>query len=147
MSARAKSSRWNSLRLRFMVAVLLWVALGITAILWSSVRLFTEHLEQNYHEELEVHVKELAMLAEVDANGRVTLDRPLSDPRYAMPLSGFYWQIRVNANPPLKSASMTKGALDDQIAHAPEILHKLTDGPTGPTITPSPPTNGIWTAS
>ena len=128
------SNRWNSLRLRFMIAVLLWVALGITAILWSSVRLFTQHLEQNYHEELEVHVKELAMLAEVDASGRVTLDRPLSDPRYAMPLSGFYWQIRVNSNPPLKSASMTKGALDDQIAHAPEILHRLTDGPTGPTI-------------
>ncbi len=130
----AKTTRWNSLRLRFMIAVLLWVALGITAIFWSSVRLFTQHLEQNYHEELEVHVKELAMLAAVDASGRVTLDRPLSDPRYAMPLSGFYWQIRVNANPPLKSASMSKGALDDRIAHAPEILHRLTDGPTGPTI-------------
>ena len=135
MSAPApKPNRWNSLRLRFMIAVLLWVALGITAILWSSVRLFTQHLEQNYHEELEVHVKELAQLAQFDVHGKVTLNRPLSDPRYAMPLSGFYWQIRVNANPPLKSASMTKGTLDDQIAHAPEILHKITDGPTGPTI-------------
>jgi signal transduction histidine kinase len=127
-------NRWNSLRLRFMIAVLLWVALGITAILWSSVRLFTQHLEQNYHEELEVHVKELAQLAQFDTDGRVTLNRPLSDPRYAIPSSGFYWQIRVNANPPLKSKSMTTGELDDQIAHAPEILHRLTDGPTGPTI-------------
>ncbi len=132
--AAHQPNRWNSLRLRFMVAVLLWVALGIGTILYTSVQLFKAHLEDNYHSELKVHVQELATLAQFDASGRPFLERPLSDPRYTVPLSGFYWQIRVDEHAPLKSASMTRGALDDQIAHAPEILHRLTKGPTGPTI-------------
>jgi signal transduction histidine kinase len=125
----------GSLRLRFLLAVSLWVLLGIAAIWFSAVGIFTRHVEQSYHEELEVHVRELGGLAEIGPDGAITLSRPLSDPRYAEPLSGFYWQVTAAGRKPLRSASMTRGALDESIAHSPAILHRLESGPTGPAIT------------
>lgn len=125
----------GSLRLRFLLAVSLWVLLGIAAIWFSAVGIFTRHVEQSYHEELEVHVRELGGLTEIAPDGAIILTRPLSDPRYAEPLSGFYWQVTADGRAPLRSASMTRGSLDEEIAHSPEILHRLNDGPTGPAIT------------
>lgn len=130
--------RWpvpGSLRLRFLLAVSLWVLLGIAAIWFSAVGIFTRHVEQSYHEELEVHVRELGGLTEVTSDGAIVLTRPLSDPRYAEPLSGFYWQVTAAGRAPLRSASMTRGSLDESIAHSPEILHRVESGPTGPAIT------------
>lgn len=131
-------TRWpvpGSLRLRFLLAVSLWVLLGIAAIWFSAVGIFTAHVEQSYHEELEVHVRELGGLTEIAPDGAIVLTRPLSDPRYAEPLSGFYWQVTAAGRAPLRSQSMTRGSLDESIAHSPEILHRLDSGPTGPAIT------------
>lgn len=125
----------GSLRLRFLLAVSLWVLLGIAAIWFSAVGIFSRHVEQSYHEELEVHVRELGGLTEIAPDGRIVLTRPLSDPRYAVPLSGFYWQVTARGHPPLRSASMSRGRLDESIAHSPEILHRLDSGPTGQAIT------------
>lgn len=124
----------TSLRGRFLLSILLWVALGIGAIWVSSVRLFTMHVEAQYHEELEVHVRELGALTALDGKGAPQMARPLSDPRFAVPLSGFYWQITRPGFGTLTSPSMTHGALDHDIAHSPQIVHRVTDGPTGPTI-------------
>jgi signal transduction histidine kinase len=126
--------RFTSLRTRFLVAILLWVALGIGTIWFSSVRLFSSHVEEQYHEELEVHLKELAGLTLLDSAGKPYLARPLSDPRYAVPLSGFYWQISRPEFGTLKSPSMTQGMLDFDIAHSTDILHRVEDGPTGHAI-------------
>lgn len=125
----------GSLRLRFLLAVSLWVMLGITAIWFSAVGIFSKHVEQSYHEELEVHVRELGGLTEIAPDGAIVLTRPLSDPRYAEPLSGFYWQVTAAGRASLRSQSMTRGSLDESIAHSPEILHRLDSGPTGPAIT------------
>jgi signal transduction histidine kinase len=125
----------GSLRLRFLLAVSLWVLLGIAAIWFSAVGIFSKHIEQSYHEELEVHVRELGALTAIAPDGTIILTRPLSDPRYAEPLSGFYWQVTVAGREPLRSQSMTRGSLDESIAHSPEILHRLDSGPTGPAIT------------
>lgn len=125
----------GSLRLRFLLAIMLWVLLGITAIWFSAVGIFSRHVEQSYHEELEVHVRELGELTEIAPDGSLVLSRPLSDPRYDVPLSGFYWQVTVAGRAALRSGSMTRGSLDESIAHSPEILHRLDSGPTGPAIT------------
>lgn len=125
----------GSLRLRFLLAVTLWVVLGIGAIWFSAVGVFRTHIEASYHEELEVHVRELGRLAVVQPDGSISLSRPLSDPRYEEPLSGFYWQISADGQHTLRSESMTRGSLDEHIAHSSEILHTLEHGPTGPAIT------------
>lgn len=125
----------GSLRLRFLLAISLWVVLGIAAIWFSAIGIFSRHVEQSYHEELEVHVRELARLTIITEDGAIRLTRPLSDPRYEVPLSGFYWQVTADGHPTLKSESMTRGMLDQTIAHSPEIMHRLESGPTGPAIT------------
>jgi len=125
----------GSLRLRFLLAITVWVVLGVSAIWFSAVGIFSAHVEQSYHEELEVHVRELARLTAFDDDGAIKLTRPLSDPRYDVPLSGFYWQITINGREPLRSGSMIQGSLDERIAHSPQILHTLDNGPTGPAIT------------
>jgi len=125
----------GSLRLRFLLAILLWVSLGIFGIWFTANGVFTKHIEEAYHEELEVHVRELARLTQLDENGDPRLTRPLSDPRYEVPLSGFYWQVTVQGREPLRSESMTTGQLDQRVAHSPDIAHEVEDGPTGPTIT------------
>ena len=125
----------GSLRLRFLLAVMLWVVLGVAGIWFTANRVFEKHIELMYHEELEVHVRELARLTELDANGHPRLMRPLSDPRYEEPLSGFYWQVSVPGQPTLRSDSMTRGQLDESVAHSPGIAHAVEAGPTGPAIT------------
>jgi hypothetical protein len=47
----------GSLRLRFLLAITLWVVLGVGAIWFSAVGIFRTHVERSYHEELEVHVR------------------------------------------------------------------------------------------
>jgi signal transduction histidine kinase len=133
-SAEIASPPQGSLRLRFLLAILLWVLLGIGGIWISATRVFAAHVELSYHEELEVHVRELARLVQLGVDGMPELSRPLSDPRYDEPLSGFYWQVTSPGLPPLRSNSMTRGTLDESIAHAAEIAHHVEDGPTGPTI-------------
>lgn len=125
----------GSLRLRFLLAIMLWVMLGIGAIWWSATSVFKAHVTQSYHEELDVHVRELDRLTHVSKDGQPELTRPLSDPRYEEPLSGFYWQITSPGTRTLRSPSLTRGGLDEHVAHSPEIAHRLDSGPTGPTIT------------
>ena len=125
----------NSLRTRLLVTLLLWVVIATGATLLVANAIFRQHVEDSYHEELEVHVRELAVLTLVNEKGELELDRPLSDPRYNLPLSGFYWQVTMEGRRPLRSGSMTRGELDEHIAHSPEVLHVLEKGPTGPAIT------------
>jgi signal transduction histidine kinase len=124
-----------SLRLRFLVAILLWVALGIGGIWYSATSVFTRHIEQQYHDELYGHVRELAGLVDVARDGHIALTRPLSDPRYLEPMSGFYWQVTVDQGQTLQSASLRQGLLDDDVAHSPQVVHMVERGPTGPAIT------------
>lgn len=124
-----------SLRLRFALAIMLWVAAGIGGIWYSATRVFSKHIELQYHDELYGHVRELAGLVTVAADGHVSLSRPLSDPRYLEPMSGFYWQVSVDKGNVLRSASMLHGALDEDVAHSPQVFHAVDGGPTGPAVT------------
>ncbi|MCT2401370.1 sensor histidine kinase [Novosphingobium mangrovi (ex Huang et al. 2023)] len=135
LSAFARRWQWRSLRVRILLATLLWVTLGIGGIWFSATRLFVKHVEEQYHEELAVHIKELAALVRLDSNGKLSMDRPLSDPRYLVPLSGFYWQVSVDGGHVMRSASMTRGMLDEHVAHDSSIHHHIEKGPTGPAIT------------
>lgn len=126
--------RSGSLRLRFLLAILLWVMIGIAGIWFSASRVFTKHIELQYHDELYGHVRELTGLVQVSKDGHLRLSRPLSDPRYLEPMSGFYWQVSVYHGDRLHSASMVHGALDEDIAHTPQVRHIVENGPSGRAI-------------
>ena len=124
-----------SMRGRFMIAVSLCMAMGIAAIWLFATRLYANNVEQDFDDELAVHIQELAGLTEEGADGQPLLQRPLSDPRYLQPLSGFYWQITTQGRQTLRSPSLTRGAFDDTIAQTAAVRHAIEPGPTGPAIT------------
>jgi hypothetical protein len=64
---------WRQPRLRFLLAILLWVAIGIAGIWVSASRVFTKHIELQYHDELYGHVRELTGLVQVTQDGHLHL--------------------------------------------------------------------------
>lgn len=124
----------GSLRLRFLLAVMLWVTLGIGAIWLFSTRVFVHHVEQSYYSELDVHARELARFISVGPDGGPVLLRPLSDPRYEIPNSGFYWEVSVPEKPSLRSASLAGHRLDQAIAHSDAGPQHMAGGPNGTMI-------------
>ncbi|VAW04392.1 hypothetical protein MNBD_ALPHA04-2201, partial [hydrothermal vent metagenome] len=82
-----------------------------------------------------VHVRELDGLTELKADGQPYLSRPLSDPRFAVPDAGFYWQITRDGFLPVKSASLTRGGFNDDVAASGQVKHEIQTGPTGIAIT------------
>ena len=88
----------GSLRLRLLAGTLVWVLLTVLVAGWALGRMFTEHVERQFQAELVNHLNQLAANLAMDANGQPALRAALSDPRFARPYSGLYWQIDVLAD-------------------------------------------------
>ena len=85
----------GSLRLRLLAGTLVWVLLTVLVAGWALGRMFTEHVERQFQAELATHLNQLAANLAIDAGGQPALRAVLSDPRFARPYSGLYWQIDV----------------------------------------------------
>ena len=137
-------ARWRrSLRLRLLLATLLalLLALGLAGVMLS--RLFDEQVTRQFAQGLAAQLDQLTARLGVDAEGRPQVDtQALSDPRWARPYSGLYWQIdRVGARPGdgsaqravLRSRSLWDAVLtlpDDTLANGELHRHELP-GPDG----------------
>lgn len=131
---QTRMARWSvdSLRFRFLLAILLWVALGIGGIWVSATNVFTRHVEEQFHDELRSHVQELSALVTIGPDDRPAIERPLSDPRYLFPLEGYYWQVTVDKGGEIRSQSLGMRRLDQDVAHSSAVVHDIEDGPRGP---------------
>lgn len=123
----------HSLRARLIIVATIWVALGVAVagVLLSTV--FKDFLAEQFYDELHVHLDELQGLMEFDANGQFRLQRPLSDPRYVAPLSGFYWEIQKDGKVLARSMALEGPMLEvpaDSGADAQVHTHSIA-GPTG----------------
>lgn len=85
--------RRASIRLRLVAAggAAVLVSLAIAAV--GLDFLFERHVRRLAVVELSADLDQLAAGLEQDAGGRLFMAQPPSDPRYAQPLSGLYWQI------------------------------------------------------
>jgi signal transduction histidine kinase len=85
--------RSSSLSSRLIIssAVVSIVLLAATGLLLAS--LFTAALERNFDQRLRSVLDGLLASVEVDGAGNPKLSRPLTDPRFILPLSGWYWQV------------------------------------------------------
>jgi signal transduction histidine kinase len=135
MTAAANTRpRRPSLRSRFALAMLVWVVAGLLVVGLSASALFRRHVEGVFHAELQEHLNELIGLSVTGADGQPHLTRPLSDPRFGTPGSGYYWQIGGNGGPLLRSPSLGSATLDDTLAHTATITHVAAPGPNGPAM-------------
>lgn len=123
--------RTQSIRSRFVFGTVLLILVGLllTGIMVSS--LMRGYITQGFHDEMEVHIDELAALTVIDKNGRPLLMRRLSDPRFIPKNSGFYWKIEREGFASVKSPSLVSGDLSGTLAVSTSPRWAETTGPTG----------------
>ncbi len=123
----------TSLRARYALAMLAWLIAGLVLIGVSASALFRRHVEGVFHAELEEHLVELVGLS-TGGHGRLQLSRPLSDPRYGVGGSGYYWQINRQGRAVLRSPSLGAARLPDLPEDGHAISHRRDRGPSGPVM-------------
>jgi signal transduction histidine kinase len=121
----------DSLRLRFLFAAVLWVSIAtaVAGIVISS--LYRTHTTEQYRHDLTGHLKELALLTTVGPDGRPSLQRPMSDPRFREIGSGYYWQIQEGRVPTAKSATLGSAMLAGSFATSAQPRSGWNVGPNG----------------
>lgn len=115
--------RTNSLSFRLVAgaAVSVAVAVIVAAVLLDA--LFHDYVEQNFRDRLIVQLDSLIAASDVDEAGRPVLRRELGEPRFAQPLSGWYWQIvPADGGPGLRSRSLW-----DSVLPVPEPVPAVSD--------------------
>lgn len=123
----------RSLKARLITVTAIWVVAGVAVagLLLSSQ--FKGFLVEQFYHELHEHLDELEGVMALNENGRVEMQRALSDPRYQIPLSGFYWEVQENGRAAARSNSLEGPMLkvpDDGGADALVHEHSIS-GPTG----------------
>jgi signal transduction histidine kinase len=123
--------RTSSLRGRFILGTILLISVGLllTGVLVSS--LMHTYINEGFHEEMQIHIEELAALAAVDKDGQPYLMRRLSDPRFIPANSGFYWEIERDGFASIKSPSLGSDELSGKLAKKTGQSWAILDGPTG----------------
>lgn len=103
----------RSLQARLMLGAFAWIAVGLLVSGLAISGIFREYVRGQFHHELEDHLTELQGLSTVGAGGALSILRPVSDPRFAFPGSGYYWEIWNAGQPVLRSESLAGRDLTD----------------------------------
>lgn len=83
-----------SLTQRLLVGALVWVLCSVAVAGFLLNQLFKQHVEDQLHKELNMHLQQLITQVDVDLESQqLQLKQPLSDPRFEQPLGGLYWQV------------------------------------------------------
>jgi signal transduction histidine kinase len=121
-----------SLRLVIGAAVSVAAALAVAAVLLTA--LFRDYVERNLEARLNAQLDGLIAVTEILGDGSPLPRRSLSEPRFARPLSGWYWQITPAAGggEPVRSRSLWDSVLTfpPSMAAGREVFQDLS-GPAG----------------
>jgi signal transduction histidine kinase len=126
--------RTHSLRSRFVLGTVLLISVGLVLTGVMVSHLMRTYIVQGFHDEMEIHIEELAALTAVDRIGQPYLMRRLSDPRFIPANSGFYWEVQREGFETVRSPSLVSGYLSGKLATAAKPKWKISDGPTGTTL-------------
>ncbi|CAA7620304.1 ATP-binding protein [Magnetospirillum sp. SS-4] len=120
----------DSLRRRLILGAGLWLALALAAGGAVLGHAFRDSALHGFRERLGAHLRSLTAAMEVGSDGAVDVIRPVGDPRFEQPYSGWYWQISDGAEVRVRSRSLWDFALPVSHAAIPGALHAR--GETGP---------------
>lgn len=118
----------SSLRLRLILGGMAAILLALSIADAGLVHLFKRHVARTVADGLDLHLKQILAALDVSPDGRITLAKEPSDPRFATPLSGLYWQVSDDRQQTLRSRSLWDAALPiaaDAISPGQEHLHVL----------------------
>lgn len=105
--------RSDSLAFRLIAGAALWSAIALLAggLILSTI--FRSSVERSFDSRLNVLLHSLIATTEVDQDGEIVRSRALSETRFDLAYSGWYWQIwPVAARPALRSRSLFDQSLD-----------------------------------
>jgi signal transduction histidine kinase len=127
----------NSLRLRQTLIAGVSITVALAAAGLGLVMLFERHVGRRVDAELDAYLRQLAASITFAADGAIQLDQEPSDPRFAQPLSGLYWQIAEDtAGAKLRSRSLWDHVINlpaDELASG-SVHHHILKGPDGVTL-------------
>ncbi|WP_082072936.1 HAMP domain-containing sensor histidine kinase [Hyphomicrobium sp. 99] len=84
----------SSLKGRLIFAATIWIAAGMVLAGFVLSEVFKQHATKQLYEEVYEHLDELLRLTDFKTGNSPHLPQHLSDPRYALSLSGYYWEIQ-----------------------------------------------------
>ena len=109
--------RLDSIRARLLAAAALWLTLALLVSWWIIGAVLTQFVTDRFDAEAAAIVDTVIAGVEMAADGTVTVARPPTDPRLAMPLSLWAWQLQT--------------ADGRVVARAPSLLDLYLDPPKG----------------
>ena len=124
-----------SLRLRLVLAGAVAVSLAIAAATLGLAALFAAHVERQAVTALSVQLDQVIAGLDLGPDGAVALVPPPTDPRFARPYGGLYWQVAAGGEV-LRSRSLWDVDLAlpaDALLDGAEHLHDLA-GPEGQSL-------------
>ena len=127
----------GSLRLRLLILGVFSVALALVASAIGLELLFERHVERRVDAELSAYLNQLVAGLDRSAGGEIALVQSVSEPRFERPLSGLYWQIRIErSGAVLRSRSLwdTELALPQNSLTDASIRRHRLSGPGGTTL-------------
>lgn len=118
----------------------LWVRLVLISVVWTALTLvvagillslvFRDTLQRNFDQRLSSLLDTLIGVSSNVAATEIDLERPMSDPRFDQPYSGWYWQISARGVVPYRSRSLWDVDLDvDYNAPVGSVNYSYTSGP------------------
>jgi signal transduction histidine kinase len=122
----------GSLRRRLIAASMAWLVVALAASGTLIRFAFEDSVERAFQQRLVTALRSLAAALEVAPDGTARLSRPVGDPRFDQPLSGWYWQVTGGSGIALRSRSLWDAALP--VLAAPEagaVIHGHPAGPQG----------------
>lgn len=86
----------KSLARRFFLLAALWSTLSLAVAGLILITVYRDFVERALDDRLAVHMKTLvgALAAQADAGGSFRVPEDLGEPRFELPLSGWYWVVR-----------------------------------------------------
>lgn len=116
--------RRRSLSTRLIVssAIISIILLVITGAVLAS--LFQAAVERNFDARLRSALDGLLANVEVDASGNLQLSNEIADTRFALPLSGWYWQVVPETQDDTQSDLASDSLLEQRLAPTPTMLAK-----------------------
>lgn len=104
--------KFTSLRTRLLLGAALSILIALALAGLSLGKIFAHHVESRIESELDNHLRQIAALVELDAEGAITVSGALADPRFELPFSGLYWQVQENEKVMAASPSLGDERLD-----------------------------------
>lgn len=111
MTGRAWRWLTGSIRGRMAALAALWLTLALAGAYVGLSLTLGSFVAQRFDAELAAMADTLTASLTVDPSGQAAVATPPADPRYLLPLSGWYWQIDAAGSPVAKSASLADGQI------------------------------------